>query len=248
MTRHSAQSVEEYLGSLTIDWADFERAAEVSRECLERVSGDPQALTRLLVTAINSPPLRAKAETHQLLDYFVIYDALDRGFRLRLHVSTSDHLQRPHDHRFDFSTRILCGSYEHCIIQCSKDPYSMSNEVDALPFQDRAHPDPRALLRNEDFPVAKVEDQRSGDTLSLHHSVVHTVLTTAGTVSLVLRGPARRRRSFIFDRGDQSLWWRFGQQDEISARREAKIMSDAKVASALGDLRALGIINGKGTP
>lgn len=233
----------EFLDTVNLDWAnDFEQAAEESRAILQQICGTPGWLDDLFTHAEQDAELREKAEGHQLLDYIVLYDKLDRGVRLRLHLSTEDHLQRPHDHRFDFSTRVLCGSYEHCLIIPRLDPYKISPEPQAIHYQDRFNPDPNLNLLNEDLQESFVRQVKSGSTLSLSNNVIHTVKTAADTVSLVLRGPARKNRSFIFDRGSEAAWWRFGAADETSARRSDKVMSDAKFQQSKEHFQRLNII------
>jgi hypothetical protein len=231
------------LDGVRLDWIDFEAAARTSRQILAGICNSKRALSALVASARDDQHLRDKCESHQLLDYLVLYDALDRGLRLRLHLSTSDHLQRVHDHRFDFSSFIICGLYEHCLIEPRKDPYSLSSEENARLYQDKTHPDPAATLTTADFPIAFVRDETGGNTYSFSHTLTHTVLTTKNTVSLVLRGPVRRTRSFIFDRNTETLWWRFGQQDESPLRRDAKRMSDEQFDQTLSTLEALGVID-----
>ena len=233
----------EYLGGIEIDWTRFEAAAAQSRDCLGILTSDRAALTALVERAVRDPALRVKCESHQLLDYLVLYDCVERGVRVRLHLSTTEHLQRPHDHRFDFSSMILCGSYEHCIVNCKVNPYEIRDEAGARPYQDRHNPDPLIRLKNADFPVANVRNERAGDIFSLHHSVAHTVLTAANTVSLVLRGGPRRNRSFIFDRTQERLWWRFGQENESRERRAQKIMPAEQLTGIVQRLRALRVLN-----
>ena len=231
------------LDELKIDWRDFEAAAPQSRAILAEICDDPRQLSDLMKHATTREELRIMCESHQLLDYLVVYDSLERGIRLRLHLATHDHLQRPHDHRFDFSSRILCGTYEHCLLAPKLDPYSLSDELHAIAYQDKDHPDPKINMTNDDFPAAFVRNERKGDTFTLGNQVSHTVLTTANTVSLVLRGPAQKRRSFIYDRTDQKLWWRFGREDETTARRTSKTMTAEKIVSTLTALADLNVIS-----
>ena len=239
----SDSDLTEYLSGIEIDWTRFEDAAAKSRNCLGILTSDRSALSTLVERAVRNPALRVKCESHQLLDYLVLYDSVERGVRVRLHISTMEHLQRPHDHRFDFSSVIVCGSYEHCIVNCKVNPYKIRDEAGARPYQDKNSPDPLIRLKNEDFPVGNVRNERAGDIFSLHHSVAHTVLTAANTVSLVLRGAPRRNRSFIFDRTEEHLWWRFGRENESPERRAKKIMSEEKLGEILQKLRALRVLN-----
>jgi hypothetical protein len=243
-TRTCQRNVLDYLAANHLNWdANFEETAALARDMLARITSERGWLAALFSYAENETSLRQRAETHQLLDYVVLYDALDRGIRLRLHLSTQDHLQRPHDHRFDFSTRILCGSYEHCLISPRVDPYSLSSEEHAIAYQDKNNPDPLVNLKNADFKELIVRHVSAGSMLSLSNRAIHTVNTAANTVSLVLRGPARKTRSMIYDRAEETLWWRFGAEKEPPSRRQAKIMSNEKLQDAKRQFTKLGIFD-----
>ncbi|MDT0461385.1 hypothetical protein RM550_37790, partial [Streptomyces sp. DSM 41527] len=84
---------------LTVDWSDLHKARAQTNEILTALAEDKQAMTHLLERAREEEDLFDKCEHHRLLDKLVVYDALDRGFRIRVHVSTEDHRDRPHDHR-----------------------------------------------------------------------------------------------------------------------------------------------------
>jgi hypothetical protein len=201
------------LERLTIDWSDLGRARQQTKEILLALAADKRSLRELLSRARETDDLFDKCEHHRLLDKVVIYDALDRGFRIRVHVSTDDHRDRPHDHRFSFSSLIVRGGYRHVRHQLvgrhGDIPDDVQNDWEA---------------RDSDVRVVPlfVTNEIAGNCYTLHHSEIHTTFTTPDTVSLFLRGPAEKERSIITERETGKVWWRFGADQEKSERRASK--------------------------
>jgi hypothetical protein len=224
----------------------FEEWGRLTRGFLGRVNErGPGLLTDMVLRALSQPDLRAKCEQHQLLDYLVLHDDPRSGIRIRLHIATEDHLQRVHDHRFTFSSLILCGRYEHTLFRARSDLYQVTPEQAAKAYQDRHHCDPAFRGNSQDdlFEAMLQRDEKAGTTFTLKHDVPHTVLTTKGTVSLVVRGPAQKPRSYIFDQLEQGLWWRFGRENETAQRASQKWMPEQKVDAVLRDLCGMGVLS-----
>jgi hypothetical protein len=221
------------LDRLTIDWADLDKATAVTDQLLHELAGDKDTLRMLVDRAAEDDDLLAQCECHRLLDKLVLYDGLDRGFRIRLHISTSDHLDRPHDHRFSFSSLILAGSYKqvrHRIVGEVPDEVDAGIQEDhqAVPIDARVEPE---------FATT----EQVGSFYSIHHSVIHTTIMDDDTVSLFIRGPAEKERSLITDRDTGKLWWRVGAQGESPERRAQKVMSLSQFEIRRRKLDALGI-------
>jgi hypothetical protein len=221
------------LDRLTIDWTDIDSATAVTDALLHELAADKDALRMLVDRAGEDDDLLAQCECHRLLDKIVLYDGLDRGFRVRLHISTSDHLDRPHDHRFSFSSLILAGSYKqvrHRIIGEVPDSVAPETQEDyqAVPIQARVEPE---------FATT----EQVGSFYSIHHSVIHTTIMEDDTVSLFIRGPAEKDRSLITDRDTGKLWWRYGAGGESPGRRAQKVMDLSKFEMRRHKLEALGI-------
>ena len=221
------------LDRLTIDWTDLDRATAVTDGLLHELAADKDALRMLVDRAAEDDDILAQCECHRLLDKIVLYDGLDRGFRIRLHISTSDHLDRPHDHRFSFSSLILAGSYKqvrHRIV--GEVPDSVAPEVQedhqAVPIAARVEPE---------FATT----EQVGSFYTIHHSVIHTTIMEDDTVSLFIRGPAEKERSLITDRDTGQLWWRYGAGNERPERRAQKTMSLSQFEMRRRRLEALGV-------
>jgi hypothetical protein len=175
-----------------------------------------------------------KCERHRLLDKLVIYDALDRGFRIRLHLSTNDHLDRPHDHRFSFSSLILRGAYQHV----RHKPIGKLDETIPGTIQE----DRQAVLTDVKVEPYFTTIEEPGSYYTLHHTAIHTTITTDNTVSLFIRGPVEKERSFIMDRHTGKLWWRYGEVNESPERRRRKAMPLGHYNELKAKLRGLGVI------
>lgn len=206
----------------SIDWNDFEKASLTTKEAVRALAADKQGLRELVYSIETDPDLLSKCERHYLLDKFVLYDALDRGFRVRLHISTDNHLDRPHDHRFSFTTLILTGKYEHRWHHVHQE---VGDNIELAGIQ----------------PVF-ITHEEPGACYTLHHTVVHTTYTTPNTVSLVIRGPAEKERSIITDRETGKMWWRYGEHAETPERRRDKRMSVEDYIRLREKVEALGVI------
>ncbi|MGW8552657.1 hypothetical protein [Streptomyces tubercidicus] len=239
---HQGESVLDHLGQLTVDWNDFEAAGETTRDVVQRLADDKESLRKLVYDVEHKPLLLAMCERHQLLDYIVLYDALDRGIRLRLHLSTDDHFDRPHDHRFSFSSRILTGGYTHTWYHMDGDLYGDGPDPEARQYLSRHTPDPRAHGHLDKLTPHIVRWEAPGSCYTLHHSAIHTTFTTPDTVSLFLRGPVEKDRSVIMDKEEGALWWRFGRQDEPEERRREKSMGLDAYRQIRDRLEKLGVI------
>ena len=207
----------------TVEWDDFEAASARTRALVRRLAADKPTLRALVYGVEHDPALLAMCEQHQLLDYLVVYDAPDRDFRIRLHFSTAYHLDRPHDHRFSFTSLILRGEYEH--IWHEADPDVDPNE-----------------LTVEDLRARFTTVEREGACYTLHHSLLHTTITTDDTVSLFLRGRAEKDRSIITDKDTGRVWWRYGAADEDPERRARVRMGLDRYRELRAKAERLGVI------
>jgi hypothetical protein len=221
------------LSSLTVDWSDLPATHDVTKQVLAEIAADRPRLRAMVEQVRDQPELMAMCERHRLLDKIVIYNGAD-GTRLRLHISTREHRDRPHDHRFSFTSRILAGRYRHTRHELVGDldpdiPWHVQDDADARLV------DAQAVPRFDTY-------QTAGSTYSLHHTEVHTTFTTPDTVSLFLRGPAEKERSLITERETGKLWWRYGAEKERPDRRVRKQMTSAEFDELVGRLDRLGII------
>ncbi len=144
-------------------------------------------------------------EHYDLLDKLVLFRGQRCDFRVRLHVFLPGYFDRPHNHRWSYSSLILHGSYQHSI-------YGQDGGL------------------TEDIEVGSLRPimthrQRAGDFYTLHHSLIHSVIAEPYTVSLIIRGPAQKNRFLVMDRLENRAWWQFGMAAETAEDREKKVMT-----------------------
>jgi hypothetical protein len=222
------------LDELSIDWSNPPEAHRTSGDLLRELAEDRASLRMLVERVPDEPPLLAQCERHRLLDKIVVYDGGESGLRLRVHLSTDEHRDRPHDHRFSFTSRILAGGYRHTrhelVGQIDPSiPWHVQDDVDGVLADVRAVP-------------RFVTHQMAGSTYSLHHTEVHTTFTTPNTVSLFLRGPAEKQRSLITERETGRLWWRYGADMERPDRRRRKQMTVEQLRGLTSRLYRVGVL------
>ncbi len=229
------------LSDFRVDFSDFISAGKTTRN-LARALAEDRAALRELVYSVSDDERLGMCERHQLLDYLVLYDAPERGFRVRLHMSTADHFDRPHDHRFSFSSYIVTGTYRHTWYECDRDPYAESSDEECQRWDSLRNPDDASSHLLSRVSPLLMRDERPGSCYTLHHSVLHTTFTTPGTVSVFVRGPSEKRRSVIMDKTTGRVWWRYGQTEESAERRKAKAMTRGEYEEFVTKLETLGVI------
>jgi hypothetical protein len=222
MTPEVKKRLSEVLGDLReVDWNDVAAVEAASGPLLERLGCDTEMLTTLLADAREDPRLRELSEHYDILDKVVLYDDADVGFRLRLHVFLPGYFDRPHNHRWSYSSFILHGSYQH-FLYGSEDGLSENVNVSSL----------QPLMVRKEF---------EGSGYTLDHTMVHAVVAEPYTVSLIIRGPARKNRFMVMDRHTNRAWWQYGAGDETDEERAAKRMDDARLDETVARLRDLNL-------
>jgi hypothetical protein len=184
----------------SIDWSDLGRAHETTSRMLHMLASD-RATLRALVLGVESDPQRLNmCELHSLDDKIVLYDALiERGFRIRLRLSTTYQDERPHNHRFSFTTFILRGHYQQIWYRADHDVTETGNTSSIVPVCVRHEP--------------------AGACFTIHHSTIHSTMTPPDTISLLVRGPVEKRRALFSHHESGRVWWRVGAIDETPERR-----------------------------
>jgi hypothetical protein len=225
----------------TLDWGCMERAREQGSRILAELTSDKQTLRALLERTRADDELLGMCERHAPFDKLVLYNGKERGFRLRLHVWNEAEFERAHQHRFSFTTRLLCGSYKHVIYVTSQKLDRAGTEAAAMASMDPDHPDAESGIDVGDIQPAFVTTHAAGDTYTLHHSAVHATFPNPGTVSLILRGPAEKSHAVVVDMERRRVYWRFGRSDEGAERIKQKRMAPAEFDRVCDRLGALGI-------
>lgn len=205
-----------------VDWSDIEAAAEITRGIALQLSGDRELLRSLVDRVPTTAPLRQKCECHALDDKIVIWDAPEKGLRIRLRLANVKQYERVHNHRYSFTAHLLYGTYYHTL-------YGTDQKLDETADVTRFWP-------------RMVREEHTGATITLHHEQLHTTLTDPETISLMIQSPAQKERAFMIRKSDGQVWWRLGQADEDDERRREVQMSDERFAHWRSRLTALGVL------
>jgi hypothetical protein len=202
-----------------LDWTDLPAVTAASTTVLDTLTADRALLGELAATVANDPHLAGLSEHYDILDKIVLHDDPD-GWRLRLHVFLDGYFDRPHNHRWTYTSRILCGSYTHALYGTDHD---FTDEVDVAALTAR-------LVRTEE----------PGDTYTLHHSMIHSVTAHGEAVTLIVRGPAVKDRFVVTDRASGKAWWQYGSATDTPEAATAKRMTDNQLRNRIAALRAAG--------
>ncbi len=205
-----------------INWSSLKDVACKTESVLRQIAADRALLARLIDAAINDPSLLLMCEHYDLLDKFVLYRDEKHGLRLRLHVFLPGYFDRPHNHRWSYSSIILRGQYQHSL-------YGHDDQITDNIEVDRLQP-----------VMVRVENQ--GSFYTLHHSMIHSVVAEPYTVSLIVRGPSIKERFMVMDRATNQAWWQYGASLETVEEREGKRMSQRQLAMTIAKLRDLELI------
>ncbi|MFB7947443.1 hypothetical protein ACFC6L_21280 [Kitasatospora phosalacinea] len=205
-----------------LPWDDLEVAHDVNLAILRRAAG-PRVLTALLDRVRRDPGLFAMAEHFDNIEQIVLYDALDRGFRLRLHLYPDQAFDRPHDHRWPLTNLIVHGRIGHELHQ----------------------PQPPVGLRSglEMSTPTTVWEAAAEAAYTLDHRSIDNVVTGPDTVALLMRGPSRTDSFTMADRTTGRVWTRRGRAVETAEQIEAKRMTTDRFDSLLARLAGFGLLD-----
>jgi len=215
----------ELFTSLTdLDWNDLPAVAAAATRLLDRLDSDRSLLGQLAAQITQNSTLIGLCEHYDILDKLVLHDDAS-GWRLRLHVFLDGYFDRPHNHRWTYTSRILSGSYTHTFYSINQD---FTDEIDVA-----------ALLPHQ------VRVEESGDTYTLHDSMIHSVTAHGETVTLIVRGPAVKDRFVVTDRVTGKAWWQYGAATESPEAAAAKRMTNGQIKNRLMALKSSGIFTPK---
>lgn len=188
-----------------LNWHDLEAVASENAGVLEELSSEPLAVIAALERVFEDERLLALSEHYDILDKIVLYDDPAGLFRIRLHVFRPGYFDRPHNHRWTYSSRVVAGAYRHFVYGPDAD-FDETTPVSSLT---------PSMIRIESV----------GSSYTLHHSVVHSVVAEPWTISLIVRGPAEKERFLVMDKTSGKAWWQYGAKDETEAERAEKRLS-----------------------
>jgi predicted metal-dependent enzyme (double-stranded beta helix superfamily) len=234
-------SATDWFERISIDWHDFEQASRISGDIVRSLAADRSLLRRVVLAARDSDHLRPLAEKHYELNYIVLYDALDRGLRIRLHRFSKGLEDIPHNHRFSFSSALLSGSYVHTLYhldQAEPDSAGQMWALDQPPGTAEGVDLRRLSITGLSTALATV--QSAGSSYTLHHSTIHkTAMPDENAYSVFCRGPAAKPCALQLHPDEQTYLWKFGRanetEDVISRRRMTRDEFDAHLETLEAD-------------
>ena len=204
-----------------IDWNDLEAIRSTSSYLLKQIVSDRECLGRLIVNAVNDPDLRELFEHYDILDKFVLLDDPTSGVRLRLHIFLPGYFDRPHNHRWKYTTLILNGGYRHYTYL--PHDYTADREI-----------------RDMSPVIASFEGV--GNSYTYDARMFHSIIAEPNTVTLILRGPSEKSEFLVVDRETKESWWQYGSKQESPEARANKMMNDTQLEIGLGVLRGAGLL------
>jgi predicted metal-dependent enzyme (double-stranded beta helix superfamily) len=212
--------VDDWIDSLErLDWSNVQEMSTVTGDILRSMAANLGLVQSLLESLPQSEKLLSMCEHYDLLDKLVLFYNERYDYRLRLHVFLPGYFDRPHNHRWSYSSIVLRGSYKHFIYGQDE---GLSDQVDVDSLQ----------------PVM-VHQPRAGDVYTLHHSMIHSVIAEPYTVTLILRGPAQKDRFVVMDRLEKRAWWQYGMAQETAQERSGKVMTRDYFESVRAGLKDL---------
>lgn len=233
------------LDRISFDWAAFDTAGQDSRDVLSEIASDRAALRALVLAVVRDEHLLPLCEKVRDFKYMVLYDALDRGFRLRLHRFSEGQEDQPHNHRYSFSSFILKGSYSHTLYEVADETASPG----AQPCWELRQPpgtsdgDPLPRLPMTRLSPLMTQTQGAGSAYSLNHTTFHaTALPAQNAYSLFLRGPAEKPSAVFLDPAKRAYRWKFGRSHERPEVLTARSFTPEDFKTFVDQLEADGVI------
>lgn len=184
-------------------------------------------LRELVLNVPNNKELFSDSTHYERLDKLVLWNSEDKTMQIRLHVY-ADHpcnmnnlanISEAHNHRWNFSTKILSGGYFHTI-------YRMD------------------VLDKEKYYLAPVmvRHEGIGSSYALHHSQYHSIIEEPNTVSLIVRGPIEKESFQVISEKKEEFQLKDSLALQTSEEKKLKTMTLADYENVLNHLKALKII------
>jgi hypothetical protein len=204
-----------------MNWLSLDNVASDCETLLRGLANSKSALRNAVSAILLNEDLIPLCEHYDLLDKLVILDDKQTGIRVRLHVFLPGYFDRPHNHRWSYSSLILQGGYRHYLYG---EDSNLTPATDVLSLK----------------PIM-VRDEKAGSFYALDHRMIHSVVAQPYTVSLIVRGPAVKDRFVVMDRQSGRAWWQYGSADENEADKLQKRMSIPMINTTISKLSEIGV-------
>ena len=135
----------------------------------------------------------------------------------------------PHNHRFNFSSAILKGSYVHTIYETTPPKEDGDDSVTwTLDQPEGSHPGAELQDQKELSLRTLISGvQIAGSSYSMYHNTIHKVaMPDENAFSLFISGPAMQECSLQFVTESNTFRWKFGRGQESEAVVSSRVMSE----------------------
>jgi hypothetical protein len=173
-----------------LNWYDLRQVSVVTQKLVKDVFAQKQLIEEALDNVVADSTLRGLCEYDDDANKIVIYMDPSRRFSLRLHHFLSGRPDKPHNHRWCFTSVILTGSYTHTLFAA------------AAELNESATP--------EDIWPISIRTETAGSVYTLGPDIMHVVEPRPGCVSFVVRGPSIRDRLLVIDSSTLRAYWHYG--------------------------------------
>jgi len=177
---------------------------QISTRILFQITNNRFSLRKLLLEVPENATLFSQCIHYDAVDKIVLWDSFDQKIQLRLHIysslddktisSTQIDTEDPHNHRWNFTSLILSGGYQHTIYK-------------------------EDFLTHRLTPIM-IRRERLGDCYTLHHSQFHSIVREPNTVTILFRGPQEKDR-FQTIKGDSCALKRDAFEDPAFKKQRA---------------------------
>lgn len=208
-----------------LDWHNIEKVHCCTQKVLEKIFNDRSILRFLLEESLKDKELVSLAEHYDFFDKLVLYIDKKNKFRIRLHVFSGEtsNKDRPHCHRWAYSSVILQGGYQHFI-------YGVENEM-------------RENINIVNIKPVLIKEEKIGSTYTINHNVFHSIAAQPDTVSVIIRGPSVKDRFLIMDKKANKKWWEYGRESETFEEIKKKSVSLEGIKKLIDKLHKLKILD-----
>lgn len=207
---------------LTLDWRDMGSVIDVTSAALTAIATDRKLLRAAVQGCVENDRLFSMCEHYDILEKLVLFHDPDTDLRLRLHLFLPGYYDRPHNHRWPYTSYIIKGRYKHYL-------YSSVTAGDEV-------------VNTTDLRVEFAEVRQEGTCYSLQEHLFHSIVAEPYTVSLIVRGPASAKRFVVMDRRSGEAWWQYAANYESDKEILQKRMSSHQYEGVKRKLTELEVI------
>lgn len=190
---------------------------------LNIIYNDRTILISLLESFRNNRELISLSEHYDFFDKLVLYKDPQDRFRIRLHIFSGEkHNNRPHNHRWNYSTILLNGYYKQYI-------YGTEDTINLKT-------DP-----NELYPILS-HDVSLGSCYTLAHNVFHSVDVEPETISLMIRSNSCKSKFIVFDKLTNQKWYEYERESETIEEINRKIITSDQIKINIDMIHKLRVV------